>query len=193
MESRIATASLKGPLMQSWFKWASINFGCSLLVTETLMELAWTLVESNHMGDSKQNVNHVDYFSADLGWRRKVSPELENGQHFILNSNSNLTTTTKTTMKSQRKKRSKGKRVLVEDKLVGPNQLKAEMEKQSDLESIGADFESEIFDHLLNELIDQLLGNPLKTWQLQNLKWNFFINRDMADRDFFILPSLSGA
>ncbi|KAE9606010.1 hypothetical protein Lalb_Chr10g0103351 [Lupinus albus] len=54
---------------------------------------------------------YVDYFSADLGWRRKVSPELENGQHFILNSNSNLTTTTKTTMKSQRKKRSKGKRV----------------------------------------------------------------------------------
>lgn len=34
--------------MHSWFNWASINFGFDLLVTERLMEFAWTLVEVWH-------------------------------------------------------------------------------------------------------------------------------------------------
>ncbi|KAE9615146.1 hypothetical protein Lal_00048139 [Lupinus albus] len=126
----------------------------------------------------------VDSCGVGLGWRRKLSPELEKDQLFSLNSDSNLIIEErKVKTKNNNNERSKKKEKqsqecvniwgeicrLVEDELVGSNHLKEEMRKQSDLASISADFESEIFDELLNDLIDQFVGSPLKTLQLQNL------------------------
>lgn len=48
---------------------------------------------------------------------------------------------------------------IVEEELAGSNQTHAWKNRQSDLESISADFESEIFDQLLNEVIDQFVGH----------------------------------
>lgn len=113
-----------------------------------------------------------------------MSTELENDQLCILNSDSNLiieekvkATENNSHERSKKKEKQSQECVdiwgeicrLAEDELVGSNQIKAEMSKQGDFESISADFESEIFDHLLNELIDQLVGNPSKTLQLQNV------------------------
>ncbi|OIW16506.1 hypothetical protein TanjilG_32176 [Lupinus angustifolius] len=126
----------------------------------------------------------VDSCVVGSGWRRKLSPELENDQLFSLNSDSNLIieerkvkTKNNNNERSMKKEKQNQECVhiwgeicrLVEYELVGSNHLKEEMRKQSDLASISADFESEIFDELLNDMIDQLVGNPLKTLQLQYL------------------------
>ncbi|CAL0307744.1 unnamed protein product [Lupinus luteus] len=126
----------------------------------------------------------VDSCGVGLGWRRKLSPELENEHLFSLNSDINLIieerkvkTENNNNERSKKKEKQNEECVhiwgeicrLVEDELVGSNPLKEEIRKQSDLASISADFESEIFDELLNDMIDQLVGSPLKTLQLQNL------------------------
>ena len=124
----------------------------------------------------------VDSFGGGLSWRRKLSQELEHEQH-VLHSDSNLLVGEGKvkTIENNKHERSKKKENqsqeyvdiwgeicrLVEDDLLGLNQMEvAGMRKQGDLDRIGADFESEIFYHLLNELIDQLVSNPLETLQL---------------------------
>lgn len=118
-----------------------------------------------------------------MSWRRKLSPELENNdQIFILRSDCNLMNEERkvkaieNNMHGGSKKKEKQRQEcvdiwgeicrLVEDELVGSNQLQEFKRKQGDFESISADFESEIFDYLLDELIDQLVCNPLKALQI---------------------------
>ncbi|XP_061374703.1 uncharacterized protein LOC133316919 [Gastrolobium bilobum] len=114
-----------------------------------------------------------------LSSRRKLSPELENDQHFNLRSDSNLMIEENKVKETESNKCEGSKKKekhsqeyihnwgevskLVKDELVGSNKIHAWMNKQGDLGSISADFESEIFDQLLNELIDQLVGHPLTT------------------------------
>ncbi|XP_061347134.1 uncharacterized protein LOC133292715 [Gastrolobium bilobum] len=127
----------------------------------------------------------VDSFGVSMSWRRKLSPELENDQLFTLHSNSNLMIEEGKVKAIENNKHEESKKKekqsqeyvdiwgeicrLAEDELVGSSQLEERTKKQGDFESVSADFESEIFDHLLNELIDQLVENPLKALQLQNL------------------------
>lgn len=117
-----------------------------------------------------------------ISWRRKLSPVLENDQLFILHSDSNLMNEENEVKEiennmdegTKKKERQNQEYVdiwskicrLVEDELVGSNQLQEVKRKQSDFESISADFESEILNHLLDELIDQLVCNPLKALQI---------------------------
>lgn len=104
--------------------------------------------------------------------RRKLSPELEHDQHFSQHCDGNLTVEQKIKAIENKKLRGskKGKKQsqecidiwgevckIAEDELGGSNQIQAEMWRQGDCESLTADFESGIFDHLLNELVDQLL------------------------------------
>lgn len=121
-----------------------------------------------------------------MGWRRKLSSELENDQHFVLDSDSDSNlmneernvNAIENNVNEGSKKKEKIKQEcldiwgeickLVEDELVGSNQLQEVKRKQCDieLEEICEDFESEIFDHLLDEVIDQLVVNPLKVLQI---------------------------
>ncbi|TKY56477.1 hypothetical protein E2542_SST20922 [Spatholobus suberectus] len=126
----------------------------------------------------------VDSFGVDTSWRRKLSPELENEQLHVLHCDSNLmieemkVNTIEDNKHEGLKRKDKQSQEcvdiwgeicrLVEDEL-GSNKLEEGLRKQSDFESVCADCESEIFDHLLYELIDQLIGNSLKALQLQNL------------------------
>lgn len=127
-------------------------------------------------------VAEVDFCGDDMNWRRKLSPELENDQHFILHSDGIFMNEERKINEIENSKhegpKNKEKQSqefvhiwgeicrLVEDELVRSNQLQEVMRKQGDFGSISADLESEIFDHLLNELVDQLVGNPLKALQL---------------------------
>ncbi|KAL9316584.1 hypothetical protein ACSQ67_017585 [Phaseolus vulgaris] len=127
----------------------------------------------------------VDSFGVDASWRRKLSPELENDKLCVLNCDSNMMIEEEMkvcTIENNKHEGSKRKEKqsqdcvdiwgeicrLVEGEL-GSNKLEAEWKKQGDFESLCGDFESEIFDQLLHEFIDQLVGNPLKALQLQNL------------------------
>jgi len=127
----------------------------------------------------------VDSFGVDTSWRRKLSPELENDKLCVLNCDSNMMIEEEmkvNTIENNKHEGSKRKEKqsqdgvdiwgeicrLVEGEL-GSNELETGMKKQGDFESLCADFESEIFDQLLHEFIDQLAGNPLKALQLQNL------------------------
>ncbi|XP_027368439.1 uncharacterized protein LOC113874417 [Abrus precatorius] len=125
-----------------------------------------------------------DSFGVGMSWRRKLSPELENDQLFILHCDKNLIIEDKKVKAIENNKHEGSKEKekqsrecidiwgeicrLVEDELRS-SQLEGGVRKQSDFENINADFESEIFDHLLNELIEQLVENPLKALQLENL------------------------
>lgn len=122
-------------------------------------------------------ISRIDSVADDLSSRRKLTPELENDRLLLLRSDGNLMiderkvkvkTIENNNYEGSKKKEKNGKEYvdiwggvcrLVEDELGGSNQINAWMNKQSDLESICADFESEIFDQLLNELIDQFVGH----------------------------------
>ncbi|KAK7300938.1 hypothetical protein RJT34_11791 [Clitoria ternatea] len=127
----------------------------------------------------------VNSFGVGVSWRRKLSPELENDQIYVLHCDSNLMAEERKVKAIENNKHEVAKKKvkqgqeslniwgeickLVEHE-IGSNLLDDGMKKkQGDFESISADFESEIFDHLLNELIDQLVGNPLEALQLQSL------------------------
>ncbi|KAG4954978.1 hypothetical protein JHK87_040572 [Glycine soja] len=120
----------------------------------------------------------VDSFGVDTSWRRKLSPELENEQLDNLMIEEMKVNTIEDNKHEGSKKNEKQSQEcvdiwgeicrLVEGEL-GSNKLEEGLWKQDDIESVCAGFESQIFDHLLYELIDQLVGNPLKALQLQNL------------------------
>ncbi|RDX75777.1 hypothetical protein CR513_44308, partial [Mucuna pruriens] len=109
-----------------------------------------------------------------LSSRRKLSPKLENDQHLVEHSDGNLMTDERKDKAIEKnkyegsKKKEKSEQEyleiwdevcrIVEDELGAPNQIHIWTNKQGDLGNINADFESEIFDHLLNELVDQLAG-----------------------------------
>jgi len=110
-----------------------------------------------------------------LNSRRKLTPELETGKHIRMRSDDNLMIDEKKdkTIESNKFEVSKKKEKhsykeyvdiwgeacrLVEDELAGSkNQVHVWMNEQSDLGSICADFESKIFDQLLNEVVSQLV------------------------------------
>lgn len=116
----------------------------------------------------------ADSVEVNLSSRRKLSPEIGNDQHFLLRFDGNL-------MIEQRKMKAKegqgyegAKRKerqrqeymdniwdeacrKAEDEIVGSKQIW----KEGDWESISEDFESQIFDYLVDELIDQLLVGQL--------------------------------
>ncbi|RZC26279.1 uncharacterized protein LOC114396621 [Glycine soja] len=120
----------------------------------------------------------------DTSWRRKLSPELENEQLDDLHCDSNLmikerkVNTIEDNKNEGSKKSEKQSQecidirgeicMLVEGEL-GSNRLEEGLWKQGDIESVCADFESQIFYHMLHEFIDQLVGDPLKALQFQNL------------------------
>lgn len=121
-----------------------------------------------------------DSLALGLSSRRKLSPELENDQRFLLRSDGNLMIeerkvkaieNNKYEGSKKKEKHSKGYIGiwgevcrLAEDEWNGSNKIHhAWMNKQGEFGSISADFESEIFDYLLNEVIDELVGHPLST------------------------------
>ncbi|KAL5102385.1 hypothetical protein RYX36_006712 [Vicia faba] len=112
-----------------------------------------------------------DLCDVAMSWRRKLSPVLENDQLYIQHSDSNLMNEEEMKVESNMHEGSKKKERqnhecvdiwskicrLVEDELVGSNQLQEVKRKQSDLESLSADLESVILDDLLDELVDQFV------------------------------------
>ncbi|CAJ1970644.1 unnamed protein product [Sphenostylis stenocarpa] len=124
----------------------------------------------------------VDSYGVDTSWRRKLSPELENDKLCVLHCDSNMIIEEEMKVENSKHERSKRKEKqsqecvdiwgeicrLVEGEL-GSNKLEAGLRKKCDFESLCADFESEIFDQLLHEFIDELAGNHLKALQLQNM------------------------
>ncbi|KAK2440734.1 hypothetical protein QL285_012110 [Trifolium repens] len=112
----------------------------------------------------------IDSIEAGLSSRRKLTPELENNKNILIRSDDNLMIDEKKDKEiegSKKKEKHNYKEYidiwgeacrLVEAELVGSkNQVHAWMNQQSDLGSVCADFESEIFDQLLNEVISQLV------------------------------------
>ncbi|KAG4923626.1 hypothetical protein HKD37_18G049794 [Glycine soja] len=110
-----------------------------------------------------------------LSARRKLSPKLDNDQHLPVRSDGNLMIDDESKVEAidnnkhegSKKKEMNGQEYIdiwvevcriVEDELAESNKIHIWTNKQGDLGSISADFESEIFDHLLNELVDQLAG-----------------------------------
>lgn len=111
-----------------------------------------------------------------LSSRRKLSPKLESDQHLHVQSDGNLVIDEgkdKTIDNHNKDERSKKKyningweyintwnevSKIVGDELAASNQKHIWTNKQGDLSSISEDLESKIFDHLLNELVDQLAG-----------------------------------
>jgi len=122
-----------------------------------------------------KHVAEEDLCDVDMSWRRKLSPVLENDQLFILHSDSNFMNEEERKVEeiennlnegSKKKERHNNECVdiwikickLVDDELVGSNQLHEVKRKQNDLENISADFELEILDELLDEVIDQFVS-----------------------------------
>ncbi|XP_057726698.1 uncharacterized protein LOC130942039 [Arachis stenosperma] len=118
--------------------------------------------------------DNADSLGVDLNWRRKLTPELENEKQHVLHSDSDillLLEEEKLNLATENNKHKMKQRhnndyedvwgqicKLVEHDLFGSNQIEAERtRKQGEIENITADFESQIFCHLLNELIDQLV------------------------------------
>ncbi|XP_014504210.1 uncharacterized protein LOC106764439 [Vigna radiata var. radiata] len=120
----------------------------------------------------------VDSFGVDTSWRRKLSPELENDKLCVLNCDSNMMIEEMNKLEGSKRTEKQSQDCvdiwgeicrLVEGEMES-NKLETGLKKQGDFECLCADFESEIFDQLLQEFIlDQLAGNPLKALQLQNL------------------------
>ncbi|XP_027337473.1 uncharacterized protein LOC113851198 [Abrus precatorius] len=106
-----------------------------------------------------------------LNSRRKLSPELENDQHFLQRSDGNLMIDERKVKAIENNKYEGSKKIakhsheyigvwgeacgIVENELGASNH--AWTNKQGDLDEISADFGSEIFDHLLNEVVEQLV------------------------------------
>jgi hypothetical protein len=99
-----------------------------------------------------------------------LTPELENNKNILIRSDDNLMIDEKKDKEiegSKKKEKHNYKEYidiwgeacrLVEAELAGSkNQVHAWMNQQSDLGNVCADFESEIFDQLLNEMISQLV------------------------------------
>ncbi|KAI4305285.1 hypothetical protein L6164_028658 [Bauhinia variegata] len=152
--------------------------------TENKIELDSNSEESSPVSvlDFERKAHQSDADSCEIGLssRRKLSTELENEQQCPLLFDGNL-------MVEERKIKGKigkqkydngsnSKRMekqsmdicnevfrLVGDDLVGSEGIESRMWKHGDSHGLSADFESEIFDHLLGEFIDQLVGHPLKT------------------------------
>ncbi|XP_020202051.1 uncharacterized protein LOC109787873 [Cajanus cajan] len=115
----------------------------------------------------------VDSFGVDTSWRRKLSSELENEQLYCDNNmvNEEMKVNTIENNKHEGSKRKEKQSHecadiwveicrLVDDEL-GSNKFDEGLRKQGNFESVCVDFESEIFDHLLYEVIDQLVGKAL--------------------------------
>ncbi|CAK8537793.1 unnamed protein product [Lathyrus sativus] len=116
-----------------------------------------------------------DLCDVAIGWRRKLSPVLENDQLYIQHCDSNLMNEEEMEVEeiennmhegSKKKERQKSQNNecvdiwskicrLVEDELPDVKR------KQSDFESLSADLESEILDDMLDELIDQFVTSCL--------------------------------
>ncbi|KAL2332966.1 hypothetical protein Fmac_014179 [Flemingia macrophylla] len=113
-------------------------------------------------------------FAVDLSSRRKLSPKLESDQHIPVSSNDNLIIDEKEDKAIDINKNEGSKEIeknvqeyigiwgevsrIVDDELAATNQKHVWTTKQGDLGGIIEDLESEIFDDLLNELVDQLAG-----------------------------------
>uniref|UniRef100_A0A0R0HSY8 DUF3741 domain-containing protein n=1 Tax=Glycine max TaxID=3847 RepID=A0A0R0HSY8_SOYBN len=109
-----------------------------------------------------------------LSSRRKLSPKLDNDQHLPVQSDGNLMIDESKVEAidnnkdegSKKKEKNDQEYIdiwgevcrIVEDELAESNKIHIWTNKQGDLGSISADFEAEIFDNLLNELVDQLAG-----------------------------------
>ncbi|KAL2990406.1 hypothetical protein AAZX31_11G198700 [Glycine max] len=107
-----------------------------------------------------------------LSSRRKLSPKLDNDQHLPVQSDGNLMIDESKVEAidnnkdegSKKKEKNDQEYIdiwgevcrIVEDELAESNKIHIWTNKQGDLGSISADFEAEIFDNLLNELVDQL-------------------------------------
>jgi len=113
-------------------------------------------------------------FAVGLSSRRKLSPKLDNDQHLPVQSDGNLMIDESKVEAidnnkdegSKKKEKNDQEYIdiwgevcrIVEDELAESNKIHIWTNKQGDLGSISADFEAEIFDNLLNELVDQLAG-----------------------------------
>ncbi|XP_058782096.1 uncharacterized protein LOC131656380 [Vicia villosa] len=119
--------------------------------------------------DRKSCAAGVDSVAVGLNSRRKLTPELEKGKPVIMRSDDNLMIDEKKDKEIEKNKceesEKKVKKMkeyvdiwgeackLVEDELGGSkNQVDAWMKEQC------ADFESEIFDQMLNEVVSELVG-----------------------------------
>ncbi|CAL0301687.1 unnamed protein product [Lupinus luteus] len=117
----------------------------------------------------------VDSLVFGLSPRRKLTPSVENDQHFLSSSDNNVMieeTKVKELEKTKfegPKKKEKHSNIdiwgevcrVAEDEFAETNQMLAWMNKQGEFGSVSADCELQIFDDLLNELIDQLVGYPI--------------------------------
>jgi len=127
------------------------------------------------LGIANELIAVVHSFAVGLSARRKLSPKLDNDQHLPVRSDGNLMIDDESKVEAidnnkhegSKKKEMNGQEYIdiwvevcriVEDELAESNKIHIWTNKQGDLGSISADFESEIFDHLLNELVDQLAG-----------------------------------
>ncbi|MED6137403.1 hypothetical protein PIB30_064743 [Stylosanthes scabra] len=118
----------------------------------------------------------ADSFGVDLNWRRNLSPQLENEQQHAPHSDSDILLLLEEEKlkanennKHDMLKKTENQRhndydhiwsqicKLVEQDLFGLDQIKAARMRKCEIENICADFESQIFCYLLNELIDQLV------------------------------------
>ncbi|KAI9109109.1 hypothetical protein K1719_019732 [Acacia pycnantha] len=121
--------------------------------------------------DFDRQVPGTDLDSPGMGMspRRKLSTELGNGQHFLLRFDANLMIEQRNVKendehKNEARRRKENQRQIyldiweeackkAGDEVTGSNQVW----KHGDSESISEDLESEIFQRLVNELVDQLL------------------------------------
>lgn len=136
-------------------------------------------IETEFKSDDSSPVSVLEFerkscVAVGLSSRRKLTPELENDKLILDRSDDNLMINEKkgNAIENNKYEDSKEKKHmkeykdiwgetwrLVQDEFGGSNQVHAWMNEQSDLGSICAEFESEIFDQLLNEVvICQLVG-----------------------------------
>ncbi|KAI4318196.1 hypothetical protein L6164_025993 [Bauhinia variegata] len=162
---------LNGEKLKSRKKKEKKKTSCS---TKKKTELDCNLQESSPVSvlDFERKAHESDSCVPGLSSRRKLSAELENEQKSLLLSDGNLEKKKYDGSNSKRKENNNAQEYieiwsevlrLVEDDLVGSKGIEARVWKQGDSLNLSADFESEILDHLLDEFIDQLVGDPLKS------------------------------
>ncbi|OIV95505.1 hypothetical protein TanjilG_25176 [Lupinus angustifolius] len=117
----------------------------------------------------------VDSLVFGLSPRRKLTPSVENDQHFPSSADDNVIIEEAKVKELENrkfdgsKKKEKHSNIdiwgevcrVAEDEFAETNQIQAWMNKQGELGSVSADCELQIFDDLLNELIDQLVEYPI--------------------------------
>ncbi|KAE9594172.1 hypothetical protein Lal_00017045 [Lupinus albus] len=149
--------------------------------TEKMREIEYKSEDSSPVSvlqfEHKACETEVDSLVFGLSPRRKLSPSVENEQHFLSRSDDNvMIEETKVKelenmkFEGSKKKEKHSKEYIdiwgevcrvAEDEYAETNQIQAWMNKEGEFGSVSADCELQIFDDLLNELIDQLVGYPI--------------------------------